>query len=90
MVEVYHLQARLRASGDCTRNGCHHSKQHPGQQEVLSVQIFQGLARSKRHDKPDRSHGEESESSITSGELIHLLGHQDNVVDDILIASISS
>lgn len=76
--------------GQGTRDGSHDSQDKTCEQRVFSIDIFQELTGSHRGDEADCAHGKEAEGGVTGVEIVHLLGHQDDVVDDVLVASITS
>ena len=76
--------------GQGTRDGSHDSQDKTREQRVFSVHVFEEFAGSHGGDESDCAHGEEAEGGVTGVEVVDLLGHQDDVVDDVLVTAVAS
>lgn len=82
-------QTSLRTGGYCARDRRHHGEDHPREKTVLPVHVLERLSSSQGYHEPDGPHGQESKSRVARGQLIDLLRHQDDVVNDVLVASVT-
>lgn len=84
-----HVQTGFRAGCDSARDWGENSEDQPRQQGVFPIDVFEGLAGAHGGDESDHSHGKEAEGGVAGRQLVHFLGHQDDVVDDVLVAAVA-
>lgn len=76
--------------GQTTRDRGYDCQDQTREQGVFAVHVLEQLAGTHRGDEPDCAHGQEAKRGVSGVEVVDLLRHQDDVVDDVLVTAIAS